>query len=403
MRPLGIRPLVVGTLLVLALLAAAAVGLTREPAPPPAPPAMSVTEAMGGSTEGFARATAPVPFAFPRDHGPHPGFRTEWWYWTGNLAAEDGRAFGFQLTFFRSALAPEAPARESAWAARDVYLAHFTLTDVQGRRFHAFERYRRGALGLAGSEGPPVRVWVGDWEGRAEGGAAFAPVRLRAAEGDVALDLVLEEGRAPVLQGERGLSQKGPAPGNASLYYSLPRMPARGSVRVGGATFRVTGAAWMDREWSTSALSGGQVGWDWFALQLSDGTDVMLYRLRRADGSADPFSAGSVAFPDGRVVRLGVDDARVEVQAHWDSPRGGARYPARWRVEVPGEGLALTVTPRLADQELPVSVRYWEGSVAVEGARAGAPVTGLGYVELTGYAAAPAPEAGPAATRSDTR
>lgn len=399
------RALVLGTLLALVLLGAAAAWVTREPPEPATPATMSVQEAMGGgSTEGYARATAPVPFVFPRDHGPHPGFRTEWWYWTGNLETEDGRAFGFQLTFFRSALAPPdaGPQRESAWATRDVYLAHFTLADVGGGRFHAFERYRRGALSLAGAEGPPLRVWVGDWSARAEAGADFAPVRLAAADGDVALELVLDEGRAPVLQGERGLSQKGPAPGNASHYYSLPRMPARGTVRVGGDTFRVTGAAWMDREWSTSALSEGQVGWDWFALQLSDGTDVMLYRLRRADGTPDAFSAGSVAFPDGRVRRLGVDDVRLDVLQHWDSPRGGARYPAKWRVEIPAEGLALTVTPRLADQELPVSVRYWEGSVAVEGTRQGAGVTGLGYVELTGYAGGPAREDGTTTTRSSS-
>lgn len=335
---------------------------------------------------GYARALEPRAFVFPADHGPHPEFRTEWWYYTGNLATREGRRFGFQLTFFRSALAPEMPQRESAWATRQAWLAHFALTDVGGERFHSFERWSRGAPGLAGVQAAPFRVWVEDWSATADGGPVF-PMRLRAGQGEVGLDLRLDQGKPPILQGERGLSRKSAEPGNASFYYSLTRMPAAGTIRVGSETFTVTGAAWMDREWSTSSLGEGQVGWDWFALQLSDGTDVMLYQLRHGDGRIDPASSGSFVGSggSGSSRTLSSRDFSLQVLEQWQSPDSGARYPARWRLRIPSEDLDLTVTPRLADQELDVSFRYWEGAVALTGTRRGATVQGQGYVELTGY------------------
>jgi predicted secreted hydrolase len=338
---------------------------------------------------GYARALEPRELAFPADHGPHPDFRTEWWYFTGNLATPEGRRFGFQLTFFRSALAPRMETRGSAWATRQAWLAHFTVSDVDGDdggRFHSFERWSRGAVGLAGVETAPFRVWVEDWSAAAEQRGEVFPARLRAAQGDVALDLRLSQGKPPVLQGDRGLSRKSSEPGNASFYYSLTRMPASGTLRVGPETFSVEGDAWMDREWSTSSLGAGQVGWDWFALQLADGTDLMLYQLRHADGRPDPAGSGSLVAPDGTSRTLPFGAFSLGVLDHWQSPRSGARYPAGWRVRVPSEDLDLTVTPLLADQELDVSFRYWEGAVAVEGTRQGTPVDGQGYVELTGYA-----------------
>ena len=341
---------------------------------------LTVAEALsGGDLTGFARAEAPRAFAFPRDHGPHPAFRTEWWYWTGNLAAPDGRRFGFQLTFFRTALTPEAPPRGSAWGAHQVYLAHFAVTDVAGRRFGAWSRTERLALGLAGAEPKPFRVWIDDWEARGEG-ATGLPVRLRASEGDTAIDLTLESGKPVVLQGERGLSRKGAEPGNASYYYSLTRMPARGSITVGGRRFEVTGLAWMDREWSTSALGAELAGWDWVALQLDDGRELMFYRLRRKDGGADRFSAGAIVDATGSARALGLDDVTLEPIGAWTSPRSGARYPARWRLRMAGLGLDLEIAPMLADQELDVGTRYWEGAVVVAGK-----VAGRGYVEMVGY------------------
>ena len=335
--------------------------------------------------QGYARALEPRAFHFPADHGPHPEFRTEWWYYTGNLATAQGRRFGFQLTFFRSALAPRMPERASAWATRQAWLAHFTVSDVQGGNFHSSEQWSRGAVGLAGAQGQPFRVWVKDWSAEAAGGQA-PPMRLKAAAGSVGIDLILQPGKPPVLQGDRGLSRKSAEPGNASYYYSLTRMPAAGTVRLGVERFQVAGDAWMDREWSTSSLGRGQVGWDWLALQLADGWDLMLYRLRRQDGSADPASSGTAVGPDGRSRPLSLSEFQIAGAGEWRSPRSGARYPARWRIRIPGEGLDLEIRPLLADQELDVSFRYWEGAVGIAGSHRGRPVQGHGYVELTGYA-----------------
>ena len=349
---------------------------------------VAVREALASDSAGFARALAPRPLSFPADHGPHPDFRTEWWYYTGNLRTAAGRHFGFQLTFFRVALAPGvvltagAEPRASAWSTRQLYVAHFAVSDITGGRFHAFSRSSREALGLAGASASPFRVWLEDWSAAGDGSSA----RLRAAEGDVAVDLEVSAAKPVVAQGDRGLSRKGPEPGNASLYYSLTRMPARGVVRLGRETLEVSGEAWMDREWSTSALAPGVEGWDWFALQLDDGRELMFYLLRRRDGTIDPFSAGTLVAADGTTRALEPGDVRVETLAHWTSPRSGVRYPARWRLSVPSAELRLEIEPRLADQELIVGTRYWEGAVAVAGSAADRPIAGQGYVELVGYA-----------------
>ena len=349
---------------------------------------LAVSAALGsGDPTGFARATAPRRFAFPADLGPHPEFRTEWWYYTGNLETAAGRHFGFQLTFFRSALAPPAAGvsrRASAWSASQLYLAHFALTDTAGRRFHAWSRLGREALGLAGARATPFRVWLDDWSAASEAPEGL-PVRLRASEGDVGIDLVLASDKPIVLQGDRGLSRKGPEPGNASYYYSLSRMSARGTVRAGGEPLPVSGLAWMDREWSTSALGPDLVGWDWLALQLDDGRDLMVYRLRRRDGTVDARSSGALIAVDGATRPLAPGDVILDALDHWTSPRSRVRYPSRWRLAIPGAALSLEITPRLADQELIVGTRYWEGAVRVEGTAAGRAIAGRGYVELVGY------------------
>ncbi len=388
--------LLVGVLVTVAGLGAGlglVIGLEgRRSSPPTLGATLSVAEALAAtSPEGFERALAPRAFAFPADHGPHPAFRTEWWYWTGNLRAAGAegtsRRFGFQLTFFRTALAPSVAPRRSAWGTRDVYMAHLALTDVDAGRFHARDRWARGALDLGGASGDPFRVWLGDWiaEGRA---LAAQPMRLRAGDGDLRIDLALSAAKPPVLHGERGLSPKSAEPGNASYYYSLTRMPVSGDVQVGGRAFPVEGLAWMDREWSTSALAPDQVGWDWFALQLDDGRELMLYRLRQRDGGIAAASQGTLVAADGVTRALDRDAIEVVVLDHWVSPRGATRYPARWRLRVPAAGLDVVVTPLLPDQELDLAVRYWEGAVRVEGTADGRPLAGAGYVELVGYAAA---------------
>ncbi len=334
-----------------------------------------------GGSQGFARALAPRAFEFPADYGSHPRFRTEWWYFTGNVATAAGRHFGFELTFFRYALAPERPASRSAWATNQIYMAHFAVTDVQNGRLIAAEHLARGALGLAGAQAAPFRVWVENWEATGDDGA----FRLRAASDRAKLDLRLDPKTPPIPNGDHGLDRKGPEPGNASFYYSIPKLSVEGTLAVGGATDAVHGAAWMDREWSTSALDAAEAGWDWFALQLSDGRELMFYRIRRKDGTSSPFSGGSLIDSQGHRVRLGPGDVELEPLRYWTSRASGARYPVAWRLALPERKLELIVRPYVRDQELDLTVRYWEGAIAVRGSAAGRPISGEGYLELAGY------------------
>jgi predicted secreted hydrolase len=363
--------------------------------------------------EGFAEVTGPRALRFPEDAGAHPEYQTEWWYYTGNLADPDGRRFGFQLTFFRRALAPagDQPPRESAWASEQIYLAHFALSDVEAGRFHSAERLARGALGLAGAEASPFRVWVEDWsaEGATVGDRSVAEetadvgsgvegsgrvdvaedgsggLRLRASEGPVSIDLELAPVKPPALHGDRGFSPKGEEPGNASFYYSYSRLAGGGRITTEGGSHAVEGLAWMDHEWSTSALAEQQVGWDWFSLQLDDGREVMAFQLRESGGGISSASSGSVIAADASVSRLGREDFTIEPLGRWTSPRSGAVYPSAWRLRIPQEAIDLEIQPLIEDQELDLNLRYWEGAVRVSGRSAGRPIAGYGYVELTGY------------------
>ncbi|NOQ52555.1 MAG: carotenoid 1,2-hydratase [Desulfuromonadaceae bacterium] len=373
-------------LLFLAVTAAAVFWVIKgQPPPLPDRDQFRVSRLLSGNgAEGFSRAWQVRDFVFPADHGAHPAYKNEWWYFTGNLQGEGGRRFGYQLTFFRFALTPSRPQRSSRWGTGQVYMAHFALTDVAGGRFYNFERFSRQALGLAGAEAEPFRVWLENWS--AEGSAGgFFPLHLKSGQEKVGIDLTLESDKPVVLQGEGGLSQKSDEAGNASYYYSLSRLETGGRVRIGDQTFAVEGTSWFDREWGTSALGENQVGWDWFALQLDDGRDLIFYQLRRKDGSADPFSRGTLVEPDGGSRSLLLSEVEIEVLDTWRSSDGRARYPARWRLRIPTEGLALDVEPLVADQEWRAAVRYWEGAVKVKGRSRGRPVGGYGYVELTGY------------------
>jgi predicted secreted hydrolase len=377
--------------------AAGAAGAACSPSEParPARATLELGDVLGGADTLHARAWAPRTFEFPADHGPHPEFRTEWWYFTGNLTSSGGRALGYQLTFFRSALADSASFAAgagdtpSAWRTRHAYMAHFAVSDLGAARIHAAERFGRDAVGLAGARAEPFQVWLGDWlaasvDTAAPGHDTF-PVRLRAQAGDVAIDLLLQQGRPVVLQGEAGLSRKGPEPGNASYYYSLTRMPTTGTIRVGREMMEVSGRSWLDREWSTSVLGDGLAGWDWMALQLGDSSDLMLYRLRRHDGRVDPHSAGLHVAADGATTPLQAGDFSMAATRTWRSPASGAEYPVAWRVRIPRHGLDLEVAAAFDDQEMDLAVLYWEGSVRVSGTRRGDSLDGRGYLEMTGY------------------
>jgi len=353
--------------------------------------AVLASEAAPIDTRGYARVTGSVPLVFPDDHAAHLDYLTEWWYFTGNLTSAEGRDFGYQLTFFRRSLAPPAQpaARESEWAATQAYMAHFAITDVQGEQHHVFEQLSRGAAGLAGSQLEPFRIWLYGWEVSQSSPTVF---RLSAGENGITLNLTLEDLKGPVLHGDQGYSQKSSGPGQASMYYSLTRQESRGTLQIGDQLFEVSGLSWMDHEFSTSALSTEQVGWDWFSFQLTDGSEVMLFQIRQQDGSIDPFSSGTIVYPDGTLEKLSVDDFTVEIQRTWTSPRSSAAYPAGWLIRILPVSLELSIQPCIADQELNLRYVYWEGCVSIAGKKDGINVLGKGYVELTGYAGSMAGE-----------
>ena len=346
----------------------------------------------GTTSDAFARATVPGAVNFPRDLGPHEDYQTEWWYYTGNLQTEDGRDFGYQFTIFRRAIQPmsEVPQVDnpSTWRSNQIYLAHFTVSDMGGDEFHVAERFSRGGAELAGAQAQPYYVWLEDWSvSEVEPGT----VRIQADTEEVSLDLTLVETMPPVLHGDGGLSQKGPEPGNASYYYSIVRQATSGELVIGEETFQVDGLSWKDHEYSTSALSPGSVGWDWFSLQLDDGSALMLFQIRRDDGSIEPYSSASFISNDGALQTLGHEEWQLDVLDTWTSPHSGGEYPAHWRLRIPSIALDLEGRPMMADQELNVSTIYWEGASEFSGTLSGEPVTARGYVEMTGYAGTPAP------------
>ena len=345
------------------------------------------TPAAQAPAPGWNEARAGYTFEFPRDHAAHPEFKIEWWYYTGNLDAADGRRFGYQVTFFRVGVDP-APANPSRWAVRDIYMTHVAVSDPAGRRYRYAERLNRAGPGIAGAATDRYHVWNDDWVAQLD---AEGRHTVQLLEDGLGVDLTLDEGKPPTINGRNGISQKGSQDGNASHYYSLTRMPTRGAIVIDGERIAVTGLSWMDREFGTSFLEPDQQGWDWFSIQLSDGSDLMIYQLRRGDGSPDLHSSGTLTRADGRIVRL--TDADFSLAATgpvFRSPASGATYPIGWQIEVPGQQLSLTVTTPLADQELNTAastgVTYWEGAIDVQGGARGRPVTGRGYLEMTGYA-----------------
>lgn len=369
------------------VLLAAASWLFFSPDEPVDQAGMSMTLAPAIPVEGqFTRAEGLREFSFPLDHGQHPDFQTEWWYYTGNLQTAGGRRFGYELTFFRRALTPQSGSADdgSDWRAGQIYLAHFALSDIETQEFHYQENISRGAAGLAGAQGEPVfEVWLENWSVQQIGNDRYA---LSANTEDYELELQLKDLKGPILQGDRGYSQKGPETGNASYYISQSRLESSGKLRIGENVWDVSGSNWMDHEFSTSALSVGQIGWNWFAIQLDNGSELMLFTLQRDDGELDPFNAGTIIEPDGTTRMLGSADFQVENRGTWRSPRSRAEYPSEWVITIPNEKIRLSIKPLMPDQELNTFITYWEGAVEIQGEWNSVPVSGFGYVELTGYA-----------------
>jgi len=331
-----------------------------------------------GSVFQFERAELPRKLAFRDDMGAHRQFQTEWWYFTGNLQDGSGRPFGYQLTFFRRALGKNGKKGQSEWRADQIYMAHFAVSDIQSGRFMSFERFARESLGLAGAEVDPFRVWLENWRVYELGDKRW---RLEAEAVDARLSIDLNPMKEMILNGQDGLSRKGPEVGAASYYFSITRLGSNGTLCSMDGCYDVTGFSWLDREWSTSVLSRNQVGWDWFALQLDDMREIMLFQIRETGGGISPFSSGSLVDEQGRKTHLTSTQVSITVLDDWQSPKSGKKYPSKWRIRIPHEGLELLLQPLMKDQEHRHSFAYWEGAVGVSGSG----VTGRGYVELTGY------------------
>lgn len=363
------------------LLAGAGAGLAAWlylTAPPPLDePAVDITHLLVADDAGFAQVDPARPYAFPEDHAAHPDFRTESWYFTGTLADPHGRRFGFQLTFFRLALAPQPPAIDSAWATNQVYRAHLAVADPAGERFFAFERFSRAALGLSGSERSPVRVWLEHWTMEVLDNAESPVFRLQASAEELRLALQLR-GIKPVVRPDQG--------GDAFHAYLLTRLQAEGALTIGAETFAVEGLAWLDRAWGMVPLPQGQIALNRFLIQLDDGREILLVQVRRRDGSRPPVTTGLLVQKDGAAYALGRREIEIDVLDHWTGPDDGTRYPSRWRLRLPAQNIDLEIAPYLGDQELRLSIRYWAGAVAVGGLAGDEKLTGNGYVELTGYA-----------------
>ena len=349
---------------------------------------VSLSKAMGNvESEDFSKAVEKRKFIFPDDYGPHPDFRTEWWYFTGNLISNENKKFGYQFTIFRTALTKEKSERNSEWNSNQIYMAHFAVTDVDGNKFYFDEKFSREGNNLAGAQARPFKVWVEDWQIiQTEDKTVFnlPVISIKAKSEKAEINFIIKAIKPFVLQGEEGLSQKGKQPGNASYYYSYTRLKTDGKIILEGKEFSVNGFSWMDREWSTSALSEDQKGWDWFALQLDNNTEIMYYQMRKKDGTSDVFSKGVFVDEKGASQLIKKDDVVLEVTGYWESP-DGEKYPSGWNLQIPSKEIDLKITPTVKNQLMDVAVRYWEGAVKIEGTKNGNAINGRGYVELTGY------------------
>lgn len=343
--------------------------------------------ALWGGDKDWKLADAPRTWKFPRDHGSHSSYRTEWWYFTGNLKDKEGNRYGYQLTFFRQGIRLE-PSDQNAWSLRDLYLAHFSVTDTSAKHFVTEDRVSRTGPGLAGSRTTALDVHLLDWSATEVGNS----IALRAQGKSVELSLNLTPLKKVVIHGKDGLSRKGDRPGQASYYTSYTDLRTTGLLRNTGAptAIELKGVSWFDHEFGSNQLTADQSGWDWFSLHLSDGRELMLYLLRRVDDSVEPASSGTLVDKMGVSRHLTLSQINVEVLDHWKSDKSGGLYPNRWRIRVPREGIELIISPLLSSQELltpgSTGITYWEGAVEGRGTSRGRSITCEGYIELTGYA-----------------
>ncbi len=326
------------------------------------PSKIDMSQYLSSDGLGFKKAEEIKQFEFPKDHSAHPDFKTEWWYFTGNLDSSKNH-YGYQLTIFRNGIFDQ-----KTGSYRNIYMGHLGLSDIKNDKFYSHEIFQREDMELAGVKNQ--HIWLNDWTIDFEQDKIY----ISSFQNQLGFELELEAKKPIILQGDRGLSKKNAIKGNASYYYSIPRLKTTGTVQIADKSYTVTGESWLDREWSTSSLSDKQEGWDWFALQLDNQSELMLYQLRNKDGSIDEFSSGSFIDAQGRKFKLRREDIKIEVLENWQS------YPSKWSIKIPKYKLDLEVVPYIKDQLHRFKISYWEGAVKVKGSH-----KGQGYAELTGY------------------
>jgi predicted secreted hydrolase len=324
-------------------------------------------------------------YEFPKDHFSHPDYQTEWWYYTGNLTAEDGRRFGFELTFFRQGVNRDLNDAKT-WDVQDVYLAHLALSDIDGGEYYHAEQVNRAGPGIAGIDEAKQKIWNGNWKVSWNGDDQ----ELTAVDSRFNLSFLLHPQKPPVIHGENGVSQKAEGPGKASHYISFTRLKISGKIQMQGKKYELSGSAWMDHEFFTHQLEANQAGWDWLSIQLADNSEIMLYQIRRKDGSVDPYSSGTYVDEHGKSTPLHASDFSLTPTGEtWKSPVTRATYPIEWKISIPKLGIELESKTELKAQEISeqskIAPNYWEGAIRFSGLRGTTPLNGVGYLELTGY------------------
>ncbi len=333
----------------------------------------------------YKKALPGYKFSFPRDHASHEAFKTEWWYYTGHLKSDDGKKYGYELTFFRSGVSPAQKGEGIAKEHANVYLAHFAVSDISNKKFHFYEKLTRSGLSLGTASSSVLHIYNDGWRVDEAGDAMI----LTADAEKAGIKLLLNSKKTPVIHGKDGVSQKADCVGCASHYYSLTRLETKGLLFIDGKEKRVEGTSWMDHEFGSNQLTEEQVGWDWYSLQLSDNSELMLYMMRKRDGSIDKNSSGTIINADGKTEHLSLAQFKVQAKSKWLSPLSKGNYPMNWEIEIPSKQIKLQVNADFDSQELvtkrSTDVTYWEGASSVSGTKMGKPITGEAYVEMTGY------------------